>query len=72
MRYLAEYIDPSTGKTRMGTANVLVRHYKDDRNALRYMHQHLRDGIWPSGQYILSAWPEGDGERQVDFLYKTA
>lgn len=70
MRYLAEYIDPKTGDTRMGTADKLVREYASDYNAFRYMHYHLRWDNYPPGQYRLIQWPIGGQERELGFLYK--
>lgn len=73
MRYLAEYIDPTTGKARMGTETKLVREYANTYNMFRYMHYHLRHGIFPPGQYRIVEWPrpgEGRPEKEVGFLYK--
>ena len=67
MRYLAE---PERGALSPG--NRLVRHYRDDRNALRFMHRHLRASHFPSGQYRLIAWASDGTERFVGHLYKTA
>ena len=72
MRYLAEYLEPTTGKPRLGTTTRMVREYASDRNALRYMHRHLASGIWPSGQYRVIAWEGYPWERVVGYLYKLA
>lgn len=72
MRYLAEYLEPTTGKARLGTGTRLVREYASDRNALRFMHRHLAAGIWPSGQYRVIRWPVDGPEREVGHLYKMA
>jgi len=71
MRYIAEYLR-SDGTPTLGTLNVLVREYANDRNALRYMHLHLRAGHFAPGQYRVSRWPAGtftDG-KVVGTLYK--
>ena len=71
MRYLAEYIEPRTFTPRLGTATRLIRHYASDRQALRFMHRHLANGRFPSGQYRLISWPVGTfTEREVGILYK--
>lgn len=74
MRYIAEYIRPSTGTPSPGTSNKLVREYANDRNALRYMHKHLAAPWFEAGQYRVSRWPAGtytDGT-VVGTLYKLA
>jgi hypothetical protein len=73
MRYLAEYIDPKTGTTRMGTETRIVREYASKYNMFRYMHYHLRHKHFPPGQYRVVEWPpagSGEEEREVGFLYK--
>ena len=66
MKYLAEHLEPTTGKPRLCTSGRMVREYASDRNALRYMHRHLASGIWPSGQYRVTRWDGG----KVGYLYK--
>lgn len=69
MRYVAEYIEPTSGLPSFKTA-CLIRHYANDNNAFRFMHRHLSAGF-PSGQYALYAWPEETPTpREVGFLYK--
>jgi hypothetical protein len=71
MRYIAQYIRPSTGTPSPGSSNTIIRHYANDRNALRFMHKHLDVPHFPAGQYRLAAWPEGTfTDREVGTLYK--
>jgi len=72
MRYIAEYLEPTTGKSMWGTSGALIRNYASDRNAFRYMHAHLAAGCWPAGQYVVSRWPEHTygAETVIGHLYK--
>lgn len=74
MRYMAERIRPNIGTPSPGTSNLLIREYKDDRNALRFMHKHLAADHFQPGQYRVSTWPESScpqiPSREVGTLYK--
>ena len=77
MRYIAQYVRPSTGTTSPGTDNTLIREYANDRNALRYMPQHLKAPHFEAGQYEVRTFPPSDvyyklGDRRVGYIYKRA
>jgi len=75
MRYILEYIRPSTGTPGPGTTNTMIREYANDRNALRYFAKHLDEANhFPAGQYVVSTFPQSDyrpnAQRHVGYLYK--
>lgn len=70
VRYIARYIRPKYGPV-VGTDNVLIREYANDRNALRFMHKHLQAPHFTPGQYELRTFPSHYGpDRYVGTLYK--
>lgn len=74
MRYIAQRIRPNYGTPSPGTSNTLIREYANDRNALRYMHVHLRANHFEPGQYEVRTFPPSDyrpgADRHVGYLYK--
>lgn len=75
MRYIARRIRPNTGTASPGMNNTLIREYANDRNALRYMPQHLQAEHFDEGQYEVRTFPPSDeyyslGDRHVGYLYK--
>ena len=71
-RYLSVYIDPKTGREKLGTgANAQCFHkYANAANVIRYG---LRHENFPAGQYHIYSWPEG-GEQSTTYTvaYKQA
>jgi hypothetical protein len=57
-RYLTAYIDPKTGRERLGIGAdaQLFHYYANPKNVIRYG---LTKEVFPAGQYSLYAWPEG-------------
>lgn len=58
MRYLTAYIDPHTGRERLGTgaAAQCFHRYASVRNVIRFG---LAREAFPAGQYHVYSWPEG-------------
>ena len=58
MRYLTVYIDPQTGRERLGTGGDAqsFHRYASVRNVIRFG---LSKVGFPAGQYHVYAWPEG-------------
>lgn len=76
MRYIVRHIRPGRDLPSLGMDNTLIREYASDRNALRYMHRHLRAEHFAPGQYELRTFPPSDfrpgADRLVGYLYKRA
>lgn len=72
-RYICEPLN-SIGQTRPGTLGVMVRHYRNGKNAMRWFAHHLKANHILPGQYRVSTWPEDQYKEQeeVGTLYKKA
>jgi hypothetical protein len=68
-RYLTAYIDPRTGREKLGTgADAQCFHrYANVRNVIRFG---LRHDAFPAGQYAVYAWPEGGQPKFLMHAYK--
>jgi len=57
-RFLVCYIDPTTGRERLGTgpAGQSVCHYVNVTNVIRFF---IAQEHFPPGQYNIYPWPEG-------------
>ena len=61
MRYLSCYIDPQTGKERLGSgADAQCPHYyANHHNVIKFG---LKKPAFPAGQYNIYLWPDGPSE----------
>lgn len=73
-RYICVHVNPPASTPDEGKTDWLVRRYKNDRTALRFMHLHLRASNFAPGQYILSTYPPSSDipARKVGHFYKLA
>lgn len=56
MRYLVCWIEPTTGRERLGTETNLFMRYASAENVIRFG---MRRPEVRAGQYNIYAWPEG-------------
>lgn len=71
-RYLSAYIDPNTGRERLGTgAHAQAFHYyANPENVIKFG---LKKEAFPPGQYNIYGWPEGGGgPKFITVAYKRA
>lgn len=69
-RYLTAYIDPTTGRERLGTGATggCCHYYASPDNVVRFG---IAKPAFPAGQYNLYSWPEGGFEpRFLKTVYK--
>lgn len=68
-RYMTAYIDPNTGRERLGTGGdaQAFHRYANVQNVIRFG---LRKTGFPPGQYNVYAWPEGGTPRLVMTAHK--
>jgi hypothetical protein len=70
MRYLTVYIDPQTGRERLGTGadSQCFHRYANIQNVIKFG---LRKPAFPPGQYHIYTWPEaGDCNPNYVTAYK--
>lgn len=70
-RYLSNYIDPTTGRERLGSGadSQCFHYYANVENVIKFG---LQNGAFPPGQYNIYSWPSGYEPRFIRVAYKRA